>query len=335
MIIVKYHKAMELQNRILVAFNKFYSNFIKDIKASDEEIRSVIKKNYKVIDKLSEDYVEYFKSQVKDLVSVIVEQDKEVLSMNESFLRSKLAKDVTVAQVLKAITNDQDRQVFWNYVFILTTLMLVKNAYDEEEDNEQVELLFSSVITILAKIQGHDDGVSSLIADIMDDDIRTLLGKIRDFKTKVKMEDDAPSGFGNMLKDSMIANLAKEISDEIDVGNLNVEKPEDVLKLMDFSSSNNVVGDIIKKVSSKIHDKISTGELKQEELFGEAMNMMNMMNMGGSGLGNMFNNPMVSELMKSMKKGKTNFRQDVVNKASARDRLRAKLEERKKEKNVS
>jgi hypothetical protein len=326
---------MELQNRILVAFNKFYSNFIKDIKASDEEIRSVIKKNYKVIDKLSEDYVEYFKSQVKDLVSVIVEQDKEVLSMNESFLRSKLAKDVTVAQVLKAITNDQDRQVFWNYVFILTTLMLVKNAYDEEEDNEQVELLFSSVITILAKIQGHDDGVSSLIADIMDDDIRTLLGKIRDFKTKVKMEDDAPSGFGNMLKDSMIANLAKEISDEIDVGNLNVEKPEDVLKLMDFSSSNNVVGDIIKKVSSKIHDKISTGELKQEELFGEAMNMMNMMNMGGSGLGNMFNNPMVSELMKSMKKGKTNFRQDVVNKASARDRLRAKLEERKKEKNVS
>ena len=88
-------------------------------------------------------------------------------------------------------------------------------------------------------------------------------------------------------------------------------------------------------MSSKIHDKINTGELKQEELFGEAMNMMNMMKGGGGGGGmadlmsGMFNNPMMSEMFKSMKKGKAAPRQDVMQKAATRDRLRAKLEQRK------
>lgn len=332
---------MQLQNRILVAFNKFYSNFIKDIKASSDDIRVVIKKNYKVIDKLSDEYVTRYHEQVKDLVKSLVTEEVDRLATSEAFLDAKLAKDVPTKQILDAITNDKDRQVFWNYVFILTTLMLIKNAHDEisnEEEEKQVELLFSSVIAILAKIQGHDEGVKDFIADILEDDIRSLLSKIQGVKGEVKIEEEtkeSDAGFGNLLKDSMIANLAKEISDEIDVGSLNVEKPEDVLKLMDFSSSNNLVGDIIKKVSTKIHTKISTGELKQEDLFGEAMNMMNMMNMGGGALGNMLNNPMVSEMMKAMKKGKAGVRSDVASKASARDRLRAKLEERQKQKNVS
>jgi hypothetical protein len=162
----------------------------------------------------------------------------------------------------------------------------------------------------------------------------------------------------------MICNLAKEISDEIDVSNLKVDNPEDILKLMDFSSSNNIVGDIIKKVSTKIHDKISNGQLKQEDLFGEAMNMMSMMgsgkggaggNMGGmggiaemfgkmmgggkggsggmsdimNGMSGMMNNPMVAEAMKAMKKGKATMKPDAFKKESAKERLRAKLNARK------
>ena len=104
------------------------------------------------------------------------------------------------------------------------------------------------------------------------------------------------------------------------------------MKLMDFSGDNNVMGNIIKKVSSKISDKINSGDLKQDDLLGEAMNMMSMMGGKGGmgGLGDMLNNPMIAELMKSMKKGKPmQTRQDVVSKASARDRLRKKLDEKR------
>ena len=146
---------------------------------------------------------------------------------------------------------------------------------------------------------------------------------------------DFGSIFGESAKNSKIANLAKEISEEIDVSSIKIEKPEDIMKMMDFSSSNNVMGDIIKKVSSKITDKIQNGDLNQQDLLSEAMGMMSMMGGKGGGafggLGDMLNNPMVAEFMKSMKKGKPmNTRTDLVNLSSTRDRLRRKLDEKNK-----
>jgi hypothetical protein len=93
---------------------------------------------------------------------------------------------------------------------------------------------------------------------------------------------------------------------------------------MDFSSSNNILGNIIGKVSSKMQEKMSKGEMKQEDLIGEAMNMMSMMG-GAQGF---FNNPMMADLMKNMKKGKVNPRTDVMRRESTREKLRKKLEER-------
>lgn len=331
---------MQIQNRILVAFNKFYGNFIKDVKATNDEIRLTIKKHYKLIDKLSEEYLLFFKEQVADVKNVLYNEDIPTLVKNDDVTSKTLIKDVTIKTVLDAIDNDVDKQVFWNYIFILTLFMYLKDEVDtcsDEQNLQQVELLFNSVIEILGHIQNGNDA-SALIGDILDDDVKQLLSKIHKFENDVKIaEDTSMPPFGNM-QDSMICNLAKEISNEIDVSNINVEKPEDVLKLMDFSSSNNLVGDIIKKVSTKIHDKISSGELKQEELFGEAMNMMGMLNMGGAkggmgDLGNILNNPMMGEMMKAMKKGKAVPKQDAFKKSNARDRLRAKLDERRKQQN--
>jgi hypothetical protein len=85
------------------------------------------------------------------------------------------------------------------------------------------------------------------------------------------------------MENSKICNLAQEISNDIDVSKINIESPDDIMKLLDFSSSNNIMGDIIKKVSSKMHEKISKGELKQEDLFGEAVSMMGKMSTGATG----------------------------------------------------
>ena len=358
---------MQLKDKIVLAFNKFYASLLKDLKTTNDDVRKLIKKNYKVLDKLSEEHLSFFREQFGS------EEVRAAMLMGDSMDDKLIAKEVTIKAVMDSIDNEVDSGVFCNYLYILTVISMVYDEYldvPDGENSKDVDVLFETVITILSKIQKGED-VESLIDDIIDDDIKEILTKVKDFTKDVKFEQEGShnthqsetaSEMPNFpfpeMQDSMICNLAKEISNEIDVSNIKVDKPEDVFKLMDFSSSNNLVGDIIKKVSSKIHDKISTGELKQEDLFGEAMNMMNMMNMGGGkgggmggmanmmssmmgggggaaggglgDLGAMFNNPMMAEVMKAMKKGKAMPKPDAFNKQSARDRLRTKLDERRK-----
>jgi hypothetical protein len=159
-----------------------------------------------------------------------------------------------------------------------------------------------------------------------------------------------PKDFLESIENSKIANIAKEISQEIDISNISIEKPEDVAKLMDFSGSNNFLGNIVSKVSTKLTEKISSGEINQDDLLSEAMSMMGMLNGGGAGgaggiadilknmgglggLGGMLNNPMMNEMMKMAKKGKVatkNTGGSRRSSVSTRDRLRKKLEEKNK-----
>jgi hypothetical protein len=371
---------MQLNNKVILTFNKFYISLIKDLKASNDETKAIIKKNYKIIDKLSEDYINFFNEQFGDNLNVFINENEDVTILNDKFI----AKDVTIKSILDTITNDIDKKVFWNYCYILTAVLLInrevttlESKEDNESELEQTDLLFNKVVGVLSKIQTGED-YQYILDEILDDDIKNVLSKVDKFTTNIKEEhtqneenENKPNEnnpFGQM-EGSMICNLAKEISNEIDVSNIKVDKPEDILKLMDFTASNNIVGDIIKKVSTKIHDKISSGQLKQEDLFGEAMSMMGMMGMkstgGGSGgsaggmggmaemmsqmmgggkggaggmagmadmmsgMSGMMNNPMMAEAMKAMKKGKAVPKPDAFKKESARERLRAKLNARK------
>jgi hypothetical protein len=84
-------------------------------------------------------------------------------------------------------------------------------------------------------------------------------------------------------------------------------------------------------VSSSLNSKISNGELKQEDLLGEAMSMMNMFGGSGGGGGNpLASNPLFAQMMKGMKSGKAAVRPDVIRKSDTKSRLRKKLEAKNK-----
>ena len=199
--------------------------------------------------------------------------------------------------------------------------------------------MFVKVVKVLSMLQKGED-VSVELEDIIDDDVKSLLSKIQPHQIPIPdtPETPEPAEFLKGVENSKIGALASEISKDIDVSGLNIEKPEDIGKLLDFSGSNNFLGDIVGKVSSKLTEKISSGEIKQEELISEAMSMMSMLNTGGGigdilknmgGLGGLANNPMMAEMMKHMKKGKVQTRNQGSS-SSTRDRLRKKLDERKK-----
>ena len=337
---------MILNNKIIFIFNKFFISFIKDVKESSEELKVTIKKDYKIIDKLSTEYIDEFWKGL----------------LEGDLTQNKVLKEFTVKDILEKIQTEEV-ETLWNHIYTLLAFAYLYNEYkdntedntlDNTEDNildnileqentkiSQIETLFNKVVGFITTIQHNSEESNDFkeeLDEILDDDLKAILLRITP-----KLSKNIPSGtenvapdmgsmFGEMAKNSKIASLAKEISEEIDISSINIEKPEDIMKLMDFSGDNNVMGNIIKKVSSKISDKINSGDLKQDDLLGEAMNMMSMMGGKGGmgGLGDMLNNPMIAELMKSMKKGKPmQTRQDVVSKASARDRLRKKLDERR------
>lgn len=352
------------EQKICYMFNKFFSSFIKELKGLDEGLKSIIKKNFKVIDKSSDEYYNLFWSNVATHLKLFVEGDD--LSTNEEIASIEIVQGITIGDAVKVLKGD-DLHTFWNYINILIIFAYLyteaKGASSEEqEDNKKSEtyLLFIKVVKILSMIQNAQDPASEL-EDIIDDDIKQLLLKIKVFDSSnedIKIDEATdtlptpPTEFLQSIENSKIADLAKEISKEIDISNISIEKPEDVAKLMDFSGSNNFLGNIVSKVSTKLTEKISSGEIKQEDLLSEAMSMMSMLNGGGAGgmggiadilkgmgglggLGSMMNNPMMSEMMKMAKKGKVSTRNTGGTRrsnsapVSTRDRLRKKLEEKR------
>ena len=367
-------------------FNKFFSSFIKDLKTMDDTLKATIKKNYKVIDKSSEEYFEFFWQNVKGSLDEFVENDTPWKS--DVVKSMEVVKGITIGNVLDVL-KDENSEVFWNYINILLVFAYLYNETKtstsenddsssqghpdgEEEpkdtkdtkDTEDTETtstvypLFVKFVRILSMIQKGDDPKVEL-DDIIDDDVKCLASRIKHFSPsndEAKVDETAdvlpnpPMEFLESIENSQIANLAKEISKEIDLSSLNIEKPEDIVKLMDFSGSNNFLGDIVSKVSTKLNEKIANGSMKQEDLMSEAMGMMSMLNSGGGagggiadmlknmgglgGLGGMLNNPMFAEMMKQSKKGKTQTRNTHGQRkgsASTRDRLRKKLDEKKKQ----
>lgn len=306
-------------DKIVFVFNKFYVSLIKEVKSNTtSELKDIVRKHYKAIDKLSSEYIEFYLTNY---------ENKEVL------------KGISIDKIIELTSSPE---TIWNLYYILSSLALVYKEYQESDNVDDVNILSTNVLEILTKIQ-KGESVTDDISTILQDDIQDLLSKIKVEPPKAASP-DPENPFSNMFKgmeDSKICNLAQEISKEIDVNNIKLDSTEDIMKLLDFSSSNNVMGDIIKKVSGKIHEKIANGDLKQEDLFGEAMSMMSQMNMGGGGggmggmagmagmMGNLFNNPMMGEMMKMAKKGKAKPNPEVFKGASSRDRLRQKLEKRR------
>ena len=312
-------------------FNKFFSSFLKDLKEVDEDLRKMVKASYKAIDKTSSEYCDYV------IANVIPQLEKlKAGSLEDVDVRgAELAKGISLGVILDKVVGDdkkEDRVIVLNYVYILVLFAYMNTLEDENE-------LFTQVVRVLGYIQAKNiDEYNGEKDDIIDDDIKDLLEKIKEYdvtpKVEVKNEVPGVSGGGGIgdifgaLENSKIADLAKEIAKDVDMSALKGENPDDMIKnMLDFGSGNNMLGNIISKVSSTLNNKITSGELKHDELLGEAMSMMNIFNDGNNPLAS---NPLFANMMKAMKTGKANVRQDVMKKGDTRERLRKKLEMKKK-----
>ena len=276
---------MSVQSKVAYSFNKFYINFLKDLKTNDD-FRPDIKKNYKVFDKFTTAHID----RLKDTNELFVEH--------------------TLDAILEK-TAEPDRATVKSYDIIFKILL---HVYNDEHAT------LNTLSTVLQAIKQVRDGEDVAMEAFLDDDLAALVSSLRDVLTeevKVNFADIAPDTEDTfkLFENSMIGSLAKEISEEINIADLDIKDPAELLKYENMTDSNNVLGSIVHKVSSKIQNKIASGNLKQSDLISEAMSLMGMLNTSGA-TSSLFNNVM-NEMGKAHNSG------------AARARLQKKLAAKK------
>ena len=301
---------MSLITKIQYVFNKILLNFVKEIKDKDPDLKKTLKENYAVFDKTTDSHINLFIQSIKE-EDVFMKPYNEVDILTEDSINElEVLKNIKVGDIYKVI-DSTEKEVLKCYLYIL---YMLSNIYDKtlklEESSDEVEQmneLFNKCMKMIRK--DSDMKYENEVDNIFDDEIVVLFKNIFESRKHINEsimgcnneeldgveEKSTPMDF---LEGSKIGQLAKEITQDIEIDKLNIKDPSELLNVESmFSGENNVLGDIISKVGNKVASKINSGELKHEDLLSEAMSMMGKLNMGGGA------NPFIDEMMKTAMSG--------------------------------
>lgn len=307
-------------DKVIFTFNKFFYDLVQDLKEEAPELKNTIKKNYKVKNNTSSENFDIFVESLRanEAHNKILVANVDNLFDLQEVLDMYIVKEITVSDVLKHVKSD-----YHNILksFILIFVLMYNLSVMIEKTETDADVLFDKTIHVLREMQ-HNKPFEELLDDIVDDDIKTLLLDINSVlvinkDTKEENSESKGDTLVDMIENTKIGEIAKEISKDIDLSNLNLEKPEDILNF----KNNNVLGDIVTKVGSTLQSKFEKGEIKHEELLKEAMGMLG--SMGGSSI---LNNPLFKDLAKG---SKVRVDKNKVDALSTKERLRRKLAEKK------
>lgn len=241
-------------------------------------------------------------------------------------LTTQIFRKITLGHLLKTFESEQ--RTISSYFLTLYLLAFVHQEHssheteveseaesevNEEEESEVHEEanevkenpwddMFQRVVELLTAIGSGsltEEEFNEKYSNIEHPDVKTLLKQLFDLKISI-VDDDMPQqeSVDDLISNSKLGKLAKDISDKIDINSLNLEnfKMEDLLNPQTLfgGGENNVIGNIVKQAGEAITEKVSSGELSQNEIIEDAMNVMSQMQSGAS------ENPLLGGLMQNM-----------------------------------
>lgn len=343
-------------------FNENLKQFIDVLKKKYPEQKENIE-NYYNFDNPGSKYIDEFLENCKNCGDDISSKNEIIFSKG-----SKILNNVDFYSIWNNTDDDSDndeskelseeqRENIWKY---LHTLYIFAYEYRCEKDFKLImnELKSKDVSTLDEEGKTFRNIIEGLSIQNRKPDNSELESEDCDKKasnSSIPVPD---------LFNGVIGNLAKEIAEEIDPSKINIEDPSKLLSSLmngnlDESNDDSGIFDLVKDITGKIQNKLSSGNLNEEQLFSEAQNMMKSFAGGQSGIPgmdknfnpmNMFNNIMKSGMMDGLdpenkdlveeasniirNKGMSGTTSSqLTNKAqlkSTRDRLRSKLEKKKK-----
>jgi hypothetical protein len=242
-------------------------------------------------------YLEYFFRHSLPYSTAITSCNSDQLSdMN-------LVHGVKFADIYSNCPSLSSKHALWRY---LHTFYLLVQSYPKLDKIIEKYETHENIAKIKEALANHDDNLKNIMAS----SAKFAEDILKEQAAKQEAEAGTGAGAGPLpnlfegmdegkfeekFMNSSIGNLAKEISQDLDLSDLqNLESPDDLMKAF-MNGGSGGLGGIIQKVSSKLQTKLASGDLNEEALMKDATQMMGMLNpalqsmglggMGGGGKG--------------------------------------------------
>ena len=250
-------------------FNQYYIDLIKRIKSSAKNLREnekgdehsfgksimkIIKDNYITLDKSSDEYILYIKSIPEDFWTSYTNID-DISNATDWFLADDVKdvciyKNISVSSIRKLLNDDYMCHHFFSVFYLFMN-----------------ELSDDDVKYYLSVLQDTKNEIS--LDTITNEVHRKIISRLNELKTKKSKETGGIDM--SQMEGTMLGKLAKEILEDVDVEKLqkSIGENGDILKAIGDPDSG--FSELISNVSRKMANKISSGELKQENLLQDAI----------------------------------------------------------------
>ena len=194
---------------------------------------------------------------------------KKVLSEAESKSVPKIFKDIIDMFMLLTFKNEYNIILF-NEDFV----DYVKENFDENKNFSKMIMVIDNVNNILdSKLEEIDE--SQIIEEDSDDEIKKSKSKSKSKKEKNKSKGAIGPDFLKGLENTKIAQLAKNISEKINIDDFPaLSDPSKLLSSLGDSSNEGGIQNLLKFVVGEVEGAFKDNTLNEKELIGEAQNLM-------------------------------------------------------------
>ena len=336
----------------MVQTNIEYSNYnlklsVLDIIKIFPELEETLREYYAVVlteDSSNEDkFIKRYMRKMTDYKHHISQKNNDIFNESIHVLKSVDFKDLWKREEMK----ESIKNTIWDYMQTLFVIgetivsdsnsikKLVENFKKIRETNDETNTSSKTLTETSTESTPKEDGVDGNEEDKVDtsgEEVNNEVLEMLKSLSEKTTQNDAPELNEELINNGLIGNLAKELSEDINLDDFNLNMNEDNSNVGEVFS-NLISGDnpmkfmnLIQNVGQKIQSKLSDGNIDQSKLVDEAQKMMGM-------LGN--NNPLFDNLMNKTKEEmkEANPPPSASYNNSTRDRLRQKLEQRKNNKN--
>ena len=194
---------------------------------------------------------------------------KKILSEAESKSVPKIFKDIIDMFMLLTFKNEYNIILF-NEEFV----DYVKENFDENKNFSKMIMVIDNVNNILdSKLEDIDE--SQIIEEDSEDEIKKSKSKSKSKKEKNKSKGAIGPDFIKGLENTKIAQLAKNISEKINIDDFPaLSDPSKLLSSLGDSSNEGGIQNLLKFVVGEVEGAFKDNTLNEKELIGEAQNLM-------------------------------------------------------------